>query len=229
MQTRGAKILLVVLAAVVLALGFVAYWILAGSDQGTDAREASSELSGAERRGSVSTAESAPGAPSATAKRRAERSERRRFRNEQQRKKLIAAIELARAARMRGRVPAADWSGSAEDRGEGLSKESVRDAVQAVIEDVKACYEEQLRLSPELGGKIVVDFTINAEEGVGGVVDRVEVNDESDEPMRLAGQLTECIIDTIYTLELPSPDGGGTVDVSYPLYMRPGDPDARSE
>jgi hypothetical protein len=223
LRVGASKVLLAVLAAVILALGFVAYRVVGGD--GREADPSAVERGFADSRRPEPTASGAreTGEPAARKVNPPGRGERRRLRNAQQRQKLIAAIEMARAARLQGRLPAGDRADSTEDLGEGeLSKETIRGAVQAVIEDVKACYEEQLEVSPDLGGKIIVDFTINAEEGVGGVVDRVEVSDESDEPMRMAEQLTECIVDTIYTLELPEPKGGGTVDVSYPMIMSPG-------
>jgi hypothetical protein len=217
-RVSGSKLVLIVLAALILALGVVAFLVLSEGPQAADTAAVEDEHDGARRGDGRLSGRADDGEPRAEVQPRSERRERRRFRSEQQRRKLIAAIELARAARMQGRLPGDDRAAS---RGE-LSKESIRDAVQAVIEDVKTCYDEQLRLSPELGGKLIVEFTINAEEGVGGVVDSVEIGDGSDEQMRQAADLAECIVDTIYTLELPEPEGGGTVDVSYPLVMSPG-------
>jgi hypothetical protein len=74
---------------------------------------------------------------------------------------------------------------------------------------------------------MVVHFIIVAEEGIGGVVDSVDITDESDKSMRESKELVECIVDTIYTLELPEPEGGGQVEVSYPLIMRPGGADGQ--
>jgi hypothetical protein len=71
----------------------------------------------------------------------------------------------------------------------------------------------------------VIDFTIKAERGVGGVVDEVEIGDGSDEAMKTTVELSECIVDTIYTLELPEPEHGGVVEVSYPFMMQPREPD----
>jgi len=223
MRLSGSKLILVVLGALILALGVVAFVILSADEEGAETAGVDDSRPGAARDSDRSPGARQGGGSSAEKQSRSERKERRRFRSEQQRRKLIAAIELARTARLQGRLPTDDRSGSDDASGEvELSKESIRDAVQAVIEDVKTCYDEQLTLTPELGGKIVVDFTINAEEGVGGVVDSVEVGEGSDEQMRQAADLAECIVDTIYTLELPAPEGGGIVDVSYPMVMSPG-------
>lgn len=226
MRINRSKVFLVVLGLLILALGFVAIRVLSRDGQDVETIAVEDSPVDVTRNNTLGSHATEAGESSVRRERQPQRNERRRIRSAEQRRKLIAAIEMARAARLQGRLPTGDRSGSAEDVGEGeLSKESIKDAVAAVIDDVKACYDEQLKLSPELGGKIIVDFTINAEEGVGGVVDSVEVNNESDEPMRQAEQLTECIVDTIYTLELPEPKGGGTVDVSYPMVMSPGEPE----
>lgn len=228
-RSVGPKVLLAVLAALVLALGAVALWILSGDqDEARAGGGGEDRRADAARPGDPAARSMGTGEPAARDERRSKRAARRRFRDAEQRRELIAAIELARTVRRERRLSGQDGAGASDDGAAGeLSKESIRDAVQAVIEDVKACYDEQLERSPALGGKIILDFTIDAEEGVGGVVDRVEVSDASDEPMRQATQLSECIVDTIYTLELPAPEGGGTVDVSYPMVMSPGDPDDR--
>jgi len=152
----------------------------------------------------------------------------RRIRDRVQRRKLLGKILAAGELRKRIAVERAlaDSAGAVYPGGAGtLSKESIREAVAAVIEDVKVCYEDQLELTPDLGGKIVVNFEVVAEEGAGGLVERVEIDEESDEVMRENQQLSDCIVDTINTLELPEPEGGGVVEVSYPFVMRPSEPE----
>lgn len=152
----------------------------------------------------------------------------RRIKTRQQRQQLVNAIKTARDLRLkreRDQRLYEEPTDSDEDSKGSLSKETIRDAVGAVIEDVKHCYQDQLEATPDLAGKLVVNFTIKAENGAGGVVDQVEINDESDEAMRTSLKLSECIVDTIYTLELPEPEEGGVVKVSYPFFMTPHGPE----
>jgi hypothetical protein len=152
----------------------------------------------------------------------------RRIKTRQQRQQLINAIKMARDLRLKRerdqRLYEEPTDGDENSKG-SLPKETIRDAVGAVIEDVKHCYQDQLETTPDLAGKLVVNFTIKAENGAGGVVDQVEINDESDETMRTSLKLSECIVDTIYTLELPEPEEGGVVKVSYPFFMAPHGPE----
>jgi hypothetical protein len=148
----------------------------------------------------------------------------RRLRNKEQRQRLIEAIKMARLLRRKVAQNGAFQRDEEHDAGDdsgSLSKDTIREAVDAVIEDVKICYEDQLEVTPDLAGRLFVNFEISAEEDVGGIVDHAEIGDKSDEVMSSNQQLSDCIIDTIYTLELPRPKGGGTVKVSYPFMMKP--------
>lgn len=51
-----------------------------------------------------------------------------------------------------------------------LDKEYIRTAVRELLPMVAECYEEGLERDPMLSGSVIVDFTIEGEPGVGGVV-----------------------------------------------------------
>lgn len=153
------------------------------------------------------------------------RIEVRRLESQEKRKQLIESIQMATKLREMWKssgLSEDDVEHESQNKRGSLSRETIRAAVGAVIEDVKTCYDLQLETTPKLWGKLVVDFVIVAEEGIGGVVDSVELGEGTDLPMRESRELVDCIVETIYTLELPEPEGGGQVEVSYPLIMRPG-------
>ena len=223
---RISKPLLIIAAALLALVVLFVVLLRSGKDPGEDSGDAAAD------RERVSTdAPTDADQRSAAPTPRPEPSTRpepghkiRRIRDEEQRRQLLAGIAAAREIRERiareRRLAAGAEPADAGAAGT-LSKQTIRDAVAAVIEDVKSCYDEQLKLAPDLGGKLVVGFEIVAEEGTGGVVDNVEIGDESDETISASRELTQCIVDTIYTLELPEPEGGGVVEVTYPFVMRP--------
>lgn len=100
-----------------------------------------------------------------------------------------------------------------------LDEEYIRESVRDLIPVIRECYENALEDEPELGGKLVMKFEILGDEEVGGVVDEVEIDAEQstigDADMR------ECMRESMYTLELPAPDAGGHVFVTYPFVFTP--------
>jgi hypothetical protein len=95
------------------------------------------------------------------------------------------------------------------------AKEYIRTSVRALIPLLVECYNEALERDPKLGGTMVVDFTIEGEPDVGGVIgDSAIADTEStikDPTMR------ECIQQTMYAIEIDPPAAGGTVKVRYPF------------
>lgn len=216
---KSARILVLVGAALLALLVVVVARVVSRESRSTDGPTAAPVAPAADaEQGSAE-----PRAPVGSAPRPAPARKVGRLRDAEQRRRLVEAIAAARELRRRiaserERAAAED---AAEDAAGTLSKQTIRDAVGAVIEDVKRCYDDQLARTPDLGGKLVVSFEIVAEEGAGGVVDSVEIADGSDAAISASRELTQCIVDTIYTLELPEPEGGGVVEVSYPFVMRP--------
>ncbi|HEY8143598.1 MAG TPA: sigma-70 family RNA polymerase sigma factor [Kofleriaceae bacterium] len=104
-----------------------------------------------------------------------------------------------------------------------LDKEYIRDAVQGLIPLLGECYQEGLERNPALAGRVVVDFTIEGEPEVGGVVGESSIGKTSmDDPAVL-----ECIQETMYALEIDPPAGGGLVHVKYPFEFAASDGDER--
>lgn len=104
----------------------------------------------------------------------------------------------------------------------GLSQEAVfdsgldRDQIAAVINrnlgQVRFCYEQGLQGSPDLNGRVAVDFVI----GGNGAVKTASVANTS-----LNSKLVEdCILLRLKSWKFPLPQGGVDVKVSYPFVLR---------
>ena len=102
-----------------------------------------------------------------------------------------------------------------------IDPEYIRERVREdLIPHARGCYNQVLLRDGDYGGKIVLDFTIVADEELGGVVESVELGADTtiDDPTML-----ECMQDATYTLIFDPPDAGGRVQVSYPMLFEPGD------
>lgn len=99
-----------------------------------------------------------------------------------------------------------------------MDKDYIRASVRELTPLLIECYEHALLRVPNLLGTLVVEFTIEGEPGVGAVV-----GESSIDPV--ASTLTdrefgECIQETMFTIELEPPVGGGVVKVRYPFEFR---------
>lgn len=114
----------------------------------------------------------------------------------------------------------------------GLDREYIQDAIREVLPLVGECYELMLDAqtraqgADELAqgeldseGRVVLDFVIGGEEEVGGVVIAPEVNQEQS--ANFGREFSTCVTETLMTLELPAPENGGQVRVTYPFNFRP--------
>jgi RNA polymerase sigma factor (sigma-70 family) len=101
-----------------------------------------------------------------------------------------------------------------------LDKDYVRAAVSELLPMLKECFEQAIERTPGIQGSVVVDFTIEGEPGVGGVVSDSRADPEASQikdPI-----LHECVAQTLYALEIDPPVGGGTVRVRFPFSLAPG-------
>jgi RNA polymerase sigma factor (sigma-70 family) len=103
-----------------------------------------------------------------------------------------------------------------------LDREYIRAAVRELIPLLSDCYSEGLTRDPELAGKIVVDFTIEGEPGVGGIVGESAIDAaHSDLP---DPAVRECIQETMHAIQIDPPASGGVVRVHYPFAFAPDGP-----
>lgn len=123
----------------------------------------------------------------------------------------IAALLLAMGI---GATPSAASAGGPQAEVEGaLDKGQIREVVRAHIDEVRHCYNVELKEQPEVGGRIVVAFTIDAE----GLV-RDARSAESTMPPRF----DHCLVEALGSWQFPAPANGGKVKVRYPFQLEPG-------
>jgi RNA polymerase sigma factor (sigma-70 family) len=96
-----------------------------------------------------------------------------------------------------------------------FDKEYIRAAVRDLVPLLDECYGEVRERIPHLKGWLVVDFTIEGEPGIGGVVSASRIDDANSDLTDPA--FRECVQETMYALEIDPPASGGVVSFKYPF------------
>lgn len=109
-------------------------------------------------------------------------------------------------------------------RAGSIDPQYIRDAMQAIRPLLTECYELGLAEAEREGeeppaGRVVMEYVFAGEPDVGGVVEESRVLEDGTTLSSPA--LAECLQETLYTLELPAPEGGGVITVRYPLAFAP--------
>jgi TonB family protein len=94
-----------------------------------------------------------------------------------------------------------------------LSKEVIRRIIKQHLNEVRYCYEKSLVAQPGLGGKMAVKFTISPT----GAVEAANVSTST----MGAPDVESCVAQAFERWTFPAPEGGGTVNVTYPLAFAP--------
>jgi hypothetical protein len=94
-----------------------------------------------------------------------------------------------------------------------LPPEVIQRIVRQNFGRFRLCYENGLRNSPNLQGRVSVRFVIGRDGAVSNVA-----NGGSDMP---DGNVVSCVVRSFYGLSFPQPDGG-IVTVTYPIMFSPG-------
>ena len=77
---------------------------------------------------------------------------------------------------------------------------------------MKFCYERELVKTPNLMGRVMVQFTI---AGTGAVIASMVQSSTMNNPT-----VEQCIATSVRRWEFPKPQGGGIVMVTYPFVMK---------
>ena len=94
----------------------------------------------------------------------------------------------------------------------GLSREVINRVIQKHYNEIKYCYEKELSKDPNLYGKVTVLFLI---EGTGRVGDALV-----QETTMASPPVESCMINHVRRWVFPAPQGGGTVQVTYPYVFK---------
>lgn len=95
---------------------------------------------------------------------------------------------------------------------EGLTKDEVGEVIHRHLSEVRYCYESAMIRTPDIEGKLIVDFTI----GGSGVVKTAEAKSSTLPDPRL----DDCIIRRLLTWKFPLTKGGVDVAVTYPFIFK---------
>jgi hypothetical protein len=95
---------------------------------------------------------------------------------------------------------------------EGLTKDEVAKVIHSHMNEIRYCYESAILKDPNLAGKLLVDFKINA----GGVVPNAGVSEATLKDT----VVTQCLLGKLKSWKFPQPRGGVMVAVSYPFIFK---------
>jgi TonB family protein len=96
----------------------------------------------------------------------------------------------------------------------GLSRDVINRVIQKHYNEIKYCYEKELTKDPGLYGKVTVLFVIDGEGKVSDSL--VQQTTMSSEPVET------CMVTHVKRWTFPAPQGGGTVQVTYPYVFKNG-------
>lgn len=95
----------------------------------------------------------------------------------------------------------------------GLSKYAINATIAKYLNQVRRCYEDELKLHPALEGLVTVDFEVGASGRLNFARTAKSTLDSK--------KVQDCINQRMMTWEFPKPKGGVNVKVSYPFMLRP--------
>jgi hypothetical protein len=95
----------------------------------------------------------------------------------------------------------------------GLSKYAINATIAKYLNQVRRCYEDELKLYPALEGLVTVDFEVG---GLGKLNYARTAKSTLDNK-----NVQNCINQKMMTWDFPKPKGGVNVKVSYPFMLRP--------
>jgi hypothetical protein len=100
----------------------------------------------------------------------------------------------------------------------GLPAEYIREAVREIVPLLKECYHMELEERGNVSGKVVLGFSLVADDEHGGLVEEASIL-ESELSKEISDSFAECLRESVYALRLDAPEWGGRHTVRYPLYF----------
>lgn len=98
------------------------------------------------------------------------------------------------------------------DVAQGLTKDEVGRVIHSHLSEVRYCYESSMIRTPDIEGKLLVDFTIGAS---GRVISSAINKSTLPDP-----RLDDCILRRLVKWAFPKPKGGVNVSVTYPFIFK---------
>ncbi len=94
----------------------------------------------------------------------------------------------------------------------GLDRDVIADVIKRNLGQIRYCYERQLSSNPDLYGKLLVKFTIDAGGGV--------LEPKIDNSTMKSSLVEGCVLRRLAGWKFPLPKGGTQVRVSYPFLFK---------
>jgi hypothetical protein len=95
----------------------------------------------------------------------------------------------------------------------GVSKYAINATIAKYLNQVRRCYEAELKNKPDLQGLVEMSFEINAS----GKLNFAKVNKTTLN----SAPVESCISSKMMDWQFPQPKGGVNVPVKYPFMLRP--------
>lgn len=125
-----------------------------------------------------------------------------------------------------GKKPSAEEIAHAPPTAAPLSPAYIQ---QRIREDFKPmavkCYEDLLAKRPDAGGLAKMEFTIVADEKLGGMVEETKLGEGST---LVDPAFSTCLLESLSTVSFAPPEKGGKTTVHYPITFSPDDEDDAS-
>jgi hypothetical protein len=90
-----------------------------------------------------------------------------------------------------------------------MDREAIRRVIQEHIREIRSCYERELQRSPDLHGKLVLQWYIEED---GSVSSASPKSDDLKRP-----EISKCIVSRLSAWRFPNPPRGQIVQVAYPF------------
>lgn len=100
-------------------------------------------------------------------------------------------------------------------KGTGLTAGEVIAVIRFHLVDIRRCYEDAIKKTPDLSGKLHTNFVISNLGTVKSAVPSTKPEDLQD------SKLKECVGEVISSWEFPRPRGKEDVTVNYPFVFNP--------
>src|SRR5438270_14063611 len=96
-----------------------------------------------------------------------------------------------------------------------IDKETIRDAMKEVQQQLLECYESALPTLARKDFGIKAEMTLTGDPDVGTLIDAKQLFDDQGQP--LDAKLDDCLRSTFQSLELPPLAEGDEIKVAYPF------------
>jgi hypothetical protein len=151
-------------------------------------------------------------------------SEPRRFATPADRRQAWERLVAARALREAGVAGGAGASGGGAAPA-AVSREDIQASIREVVPLLAECFELAGEVVQREGGTVTAELIVGSEPDVGTLVEDASLI-KGDPHMLGDPDFTECLVETLMSVEMPPLDAGGQLVIHYPFAFSPDEPEA---